>query len=267
MQPKKFKQRLRPDISNPRDFLARSKSDDRAMRGLKQKYDAAKHAFEQKVLGKSEFNAIKSEYWSSLKIVAENRRRKDALIVWDRKFPVIDSDAAFNENLFKRLRQMRTQRKKQAFSMALIDLDNFGLVNKRYGHAAGDAVLKRATRIVTEFAESHGGFAGRFGGEELKVFVPLPEAELKAGLEAVNKALFAETSNPRTFGIAPKTKWSGWKGVSFSAGVTGNQRIKVDFRRQLNLTVDKFYNAIDYALSRAKNAGKNRVAIFGTKIR
>jgi diguanylate cyclase (GGDEF)-like protein len=50
-------------------------------------------------------------------------------------------------------------------AMLLFDVDHFKLVNDRYGHAAGDAVLRRLSDVLTANVRS-GDFAARFGGDE-----------------------------------------------------------------------------------------------------
>ena len=63
------------------------------------------------------------------------------------------------------------QREGTPYSIALCDVDHFKLYNDRYGHLAGDNVLKRiATRLVDVLRGAAQVF--RFGGEELLVLLP-----------------------------------------------------------------------------------------------
>ncbi len=57
------------------------------------------------------------------------------------------------------------------WSLAMIDLDHFKLVNDRYGHPVGDQVLQR---IATTLKESirHCDILARYGGEEFVVVLP-----------------------------------------------------------------------------------------------
>lgn len=60
----------------------------------------------------------------------------------------------------------RAARNRSGFSVLLIDIDNFKEFNDRYGHAAGDIVLKHLSRIIRQHARE-GDIAARYGGEEL----------------------------------------------------------------------------------------------------
>ncbi len=54
--------------------------------------------------------------------------------------------------------------------LAILDLDNFGLVNKKYGDHVGDAVLQQVAAVLTEGVRPEDLIA-RFGGEELVIFL------------------------------------------------------------------------------------------------
>nr|WP_318381199.1 cellulose biosynthesis regulator diguanylate cyclase DgcQ [uncultured Enterobacter sp.] len=57
------------------------------------------------------------------------------------------------------------------FSVIQIDLDHFKRINDRYGHQAGDLVLKHASRLIRG-ALGDNDVAGRVGGEEFCVILP-----------------------------------------------------------------------------------------------
>lgn len=51
------------------------------------------------------------------------------------------------------------------FSLIMLDLDDFKSVNDKFGHAAGDYVLKETALILEKAVRSH-DIVGRFGGDE-----------------------------------------------------------------------------------------------------
>jgi len=58
-------------------------------------------------------------------------------------------------------------------SLLMIDIDNFKNYNDRYGHIAGDIVLKSLGKLFFDFfATITGAAVCRFGGEEFSVFLP-----------------------------------------------------------------------------------------------
>lgn len=57
-------------------------------------------------------------------------------------------------------------------SLAMIDVDHFKQVNDRYGHQAGDAVLREVGHIVKSFVRRTSDFAVRYGGEEILLCLP-----------------------------------------------------------------------------------------------
>lgn len=63
-------------------------------------------------------------------------------------------------------------RDKTPLSVALFDIDKFKNINDSYGHLFGDEALKLVASMASELAESTGGVAGRYGGEEFVVLFP-----------------------------------------------------------------------------------------------
>lgn len=63
------------------------------------------------------------------------------------------------------------QRKQQPFSLLMLDIDYFKLVNDRFGHDAGDAVLKEvAARLSSVMRQTD--YLARIGGEEMAILMP-----------------------------------------------------------------------------------------------
>lgn len=58
----------------------------------------------------------------------------------------------------------------QTGGLLFIDLDHFKTINDTYGHATGDAALRRIGALLNRL-NLRNGFAGRLGGEEFGVFI------------------------------------------------------------------------------------------------
>ncbi len=65
----------------------------------------------------------------------------------------------------------RGRRHGAAFSVILLDLDDFSQVNNRFGHAAGDTVLKQIAGILRRDLRAL-DIPARYGGEEFAVILP-----------------------------------------------------------------------------------------------
>ncbi|MBO0602926.1 GGDEF domain-containing protein [Sporosarcina sp. E16_3] len=120
----------------------------------------------------------------------------------------------------------------------LVDVDDFKKVNDTYGHVTGDDVLKQiASTILSEV--SGRGVAGRWGGEEIAIFLPL------TGFQ--EGALFAE----RLVKLIPDTTEPS---ITVSIGMH-------NWTSKRQSTYKELFQRTDKALYMAKNNGKNQVVI------
>jgi diguanylate cyclase (GGDEF)-like protein len=100
-----------------------------------------------------------------------------------------------------------------AVGIAIVDVDNFRLVNDSHGHAAGDAALLEVARILR--AElSNASIMGRFGPDEFLVIAP-PECahDLEPAVERMRAAL-ADTSVQ--FGTSERLPLSVSAGICYA---------------------------------------------------
>ncbi len=153
----------------------------------------------------------------------------------------------YNRRYFeRRLREesAHARRHKRPFSIILIDIDHFKLVNDTYGHEDGD-------RVLCHVAELLGGslreddIACRFGGEEFVILLratPGPAARVVA-----NRLRASIAAEGITLGAKDELRH-----VTLSGGVAA-----ADERNNYN--VDNIVDRADKALYRAKRAGRNRV--------
>lgn len=121
-------------------------------------------------------------------------------------------------------------------AMALIDLDNFKVVNDTYGHQHGDEVLVQVAKALSTHAEGV-GTVGRWGGEEFLVLLPALTLE-QAGAWAERARATVEK--------LPGTE------TTLSIGIAV-RRPRETYARQLHRA--------DALLYSAKEAGKNRVML------
>jgi diguanylate cyclase (GGDEF)-like protein len=135
----------------------------------------------------------------------------------------------------------RAERFGGTLALILADLDDFKQVNDRYGHQAGDDVLREFSEVLRETVRDI-DVAARYGGEEFAVL--LPQTDL-AGAERLAERL-RESMEARELEPAPGAAFS----VTSSFGVASFPEAG---------TPAALFAAADEALYRAKSAGKNCV--------
>lgn len=69
-----------------------------------------------------------------------------------------------------------SQRYKDDYAIAMVDIDNFKLYNDHYGHQAGDDALQRVTNSIKSTIRSTDRIY-RYGGEELLILLPKTKSE------------------------------------------------------------------------------------------
>lgn len=126
--------------------------------------------------------------------------------------------------------------------IALIDLDFFKSVNDRFGHAAGDAVLRAFSNAARSELRAQDVLA-RWGGEEFLLLLP--------GTPLDQAILVVERMAERV-AAAPVAEVSGELRITFSAGLA---------RRLHDEPFAETITRADMALYNAKSAGRNRISV------
>ncbi|MFC0216671.1 diguanylate cyclase [Paenibacillus chartarius] len=156
----------------------------------------------------------------------------------------------FNHGYFEELLEKEFQQAKQentAFSVAILDLDNFKRFNDTFGHLRGDKLLEFVAGLLQKECKPHGYIVARYGGEEFTVLMPKrTELEAFRFINDMRKRL--NDSEFEGADIFPHGC------VSFSAGVT-------EFRRGI-MDKSQLLDKADQALHYAKAQGKNLVHIY-----
>jgi diguanylate cyclase (GGDEF)-like protein len=88
----------------------------------------------------------------------------------------------------------RHQRQRQRFTVLVFDLDGFKAVNDRFGHDAGDEVLREVADALSDVVRAQDTVV-RLGGDEFCVLAPQTDAEHAEHLVArVRESLAAVTT-------------------------------------------------------------------------
>lgn len=150
------------------------------------------------------------------------------------------------------------------YSIAMIDIDHFKKFNDRYGHDAGDQVLKM---VADKIARTSGGCKSyRYGGEEFSlVFSGKSVKEALPHLESLRSSITEETfvlrgkSRPKSKPAAKKPA-SGKRSSTTKNGVKVTVSIGVADNQGSGSTPKEVLKVSDKALYRAKKKGRNRVS-------
>ncbi len=145
-----------------------------------------------------------------------------------------------HKNSLRRLKEEvdRAKRIDYPLSVAMIDLDNFKLVNDTYGHQTGDEVLIQVAQILSESSRVTDA-VGRYGGEEFIIIMPDTNDRDAALLLGRIKTCIEETS------------FKDGIHITLSCGIS-----------ELNgESVHGILKSSDIMLYEAKKKGKNRVEV------
>src|SRR6187402_152043 len=138
-----------------------------------------------------------------------------------------------------------TRRYRNTLSCLIVDIDHFKQINDRFGHDAGDQVLKEvARRIVGSLREVD--LAARYGGEEFAIL--LPHTSKKDAKIVAERLLGNLRKQQFNFG-------NELVRITASVGCAGNTDVASGQAEDL-------VKAADLALYEAKNSGRNMVAVY-----
>lgn len=133
-----------------------------------------------------------------------------------------------------------TNRSARPLSLAIFDIDDFKRINDRYGHEAGDAVIRHVAGVISASFRS-GDALGRWGGEEFVALLP--------GTKREDALAIAERVRSEVASSAARVDRVSLR-VTVTAGVAtlcGDESFDDALRRA------------DAALYVGKTTGKNRV--------
>jgi two-component system cell cycle response regulator len=139
----------------------------------------------------------------------------------------------------------RSQRYKTDLVLCLLDIDHFKNINDSFGHAAGDAVLKKLGVLLKESIRDN-DIACRYGGEEFIILLPHTNIE--------EASIMSERFRERVAAYDFKHESSLLK-VSVSIGIA-------QYQRGEDKSGAVFVEHADRALYQAKAEGRNRSVIF-----
>jgi two-component system, cell cycle response regulator len=140
---------------------------------------------------------------------------------------------------------LRARRNSTPVSVIMCDIDHFKSINDRYGHQAGDKVLKTLGSVIRRRCRGS-DIASRYGGEEFLLVLPGMPGEVAAEWAEETRVAIAETPISRSGKILRVT-------ASFGVAVYPED----------GTTADGIISSADSAQYAAKAAGRNQVRCAG----
>ena len=148
----------------------------------------------------------------------------------------------FRERLFEEVE--RVKRHNECFSVFIIDIDNFKGFNDKYGHLAGDEILKGVARSIRDAVRSM-DVVSRYGGEEFAVILPHTNKK--------DSYVIAERIRRGVAEYRPAVEgMKEWPTISLGVA---------EFPADAS-NIDDLVNKADRAMYLAKRMGKNRVVVY-----
>ncbi|SFG64034.1 diguanylate cyclase (GGDEF) domain-containing protein [Desulfotomaculum arcticum] len=135
-------------------------------------------------------------------------------------------------------------------SVVLFDIDNFGQLNKKYGHIYGDRCLKQIAKILKDNSEVDCDFVCRYGGDEF-VLVSLKKiGTTEKMVKNIIDSIIIETSKT---GVP----------VTVSAGICGGQRKYARNEVKCYEVIENLINKASLASTKAKTAHQRYIVEAG----
>lgn len=160
-----------------------------------------------------------------------------------------------NRRAFEEGMQHEWKRAGRSFTpvaLLMIDADHFKAFNDRYGHQAGNSVLRQIARSLQDNTRRPADLAARYGGEEFVVL--LPETDL-VGAQAIAERILEAV---RALQIPHEDSPSHHVTVSIGLAVADSV---------LDLAEATLLKQADAALYAAKRSGRNRIGVAETPVR
>jgi diguanylate cyclase (GGDEF)-like protein len=137
------------------------------------------------------------------------------------------------------------------FSLLMLDIDHFKVLNDTHGHMSGDLILKEIVRRIRGSIRNNVDIPARYGGEEFTIILPqTPKEEAKIAAERIRKSIQAEDF-PTITGHPVR--------VTASLGIAS-------FPEDMK-TREELLLAADQALYFAKNEGRNRICSYSETLK
>lgn len=193
-----------------------------------------------KSLDKSDYNVV-----SIISKLAISKMEQNQLLNWANTDNLTQ---LFNFHYYQILLEQKlahAERYPRNISIVIIDIDDFKTINDTYGHAAGNIVLKKVSKIIMDNIRINSDIPIRYGGDEFLLLLPdTAVSDAKKISQNILKAAAAYKFEFNNNNVQ----------ITLSIGIN---------HKKLAAGIDKedFIKDADKALYRSKKTGKNKISI------
>ncbi|MDF2843687.1 MAG: diguanylate cyclase with sensor [Herbinix sp.] len=130
------------------------------------------------------------------------------------------------------------------YSIVIVDLDDFKLINDHYGHPMGDAVLKTVAQIISNATRTN-DIVARYGGDEIIMYMQnfIDKEKVRQRVEYIRSEIERTVITDEINSITVT--------ASFGVYIKNNE----------SLTLDEVIKKADEVMYLSKDAGKNKVSV------
>ncbi|WP_243280455.1 GGDEF domain-containing protein [Clostridium sp. 1001271B_151109_B4] len=138
----------------------------------------------------------------------------------------------------------KAKRENEELSIVLVDVDHFKDINDKYGHLAGDLILKELINVIKSNIRTTVDWIARYGGEEFLI-------------------VFNGATKEEAYNISDKIRLIVEKNVFKYQGININITISIGIStlNQGIINIDELIEVADKNLYKAKKNGRNLVAL------
>ncbi len=129
------------------------------------------------------------------------------------------------------------------FIIAMVDIDDFKVINDTYGHLIGDCVLKGFSDFLRDKLRKS-DYIFRYGGEEFLIL--MPTTDLISAVKVLNR-------------LRKQLEDQIFKCNSHKIKITASIGIKEINELEINKPIEKLLEEVDSNMYLAKKSGKNRI--------
>ena len=183
------------------------------------------------------------EFTAVIRDISEKNKLLEELLLSSRKDPLTDLYNRRSFTKFLNFEITRSKRFMHGFSLMMLDIDHFKLINDKFGHSCGDLALVEFSKILTKSIREVDTIC-RWGGEEFMIL--LPEIS-QSNAEIVAEKIRSNVENFETVYESELVKFT----VSIGLGYFSGDAIEIN----------SMINKVDKCLYKAKRTGRNNVSI------